>query len=73
MRFTINQQAGENTRFAPGAWFGQIGRVIPIRVGEWTATGRLVSALVNADGTAVALTFEIDSTFDAMDLVISAT
>jgi hypothetical protein len=56
------------TRFAPNAWDGQIGKVIPFRIGADTAPARLVAAEVIENGAAVLLT--IETVDDALDDVL---
>ena len=58
MRFQVRQPAGDGTRFAPTAWDGQVGKVVPFRVGDREDQVKLVAASVVEDGAAVLLTFE---------------
>lgn len=67
MRWTFVQQAGTFStgkgdfpeRYAPTAWDNMIGQVVPMTYeGAPLAHGRLLTAKVNEDGSAVELTFE---------------
>jgi hypothetical protein len=63
MRITMRRPAGPHTVFGPAAFDSQIGREIPVRVGEQSAdeaqTGTIVAAKVAPDGTWVDLTVEV--------------
>jgi len=60
MKLKIVQRAEPNERFAPTAFDGQIGKTIPLRIGERTTPCKLVAASVADDGLSVELTIETD-------------
>lgn len=48
------------SRFAPGSWDRQVGKVVPLKVeGTEVAQVRLVAAEVAEDGSGVSLTYEV--------------
>jgi hypothetical protein len=60
MRYEFRQPAAQHERFAAGAFNRSIGSVIPIRVeGREVGEGRVVEAVVDADGSGVTFTYEV--------------
>ena len=55
--FTHRHPDGE--RFAPDAWVGNIGKVVPVKVGNKKLEGIVRHAIVAADGLSVVITIEV--------------
>ncbi|MFJ6841354.1 hypothetical protein ACIQRE_01645 [Streptomyces griseoluteus] len=60
MKICFQQPAPEGEVFAPDAFDTQVGKEIPIRLETRTVTGRLIKAVVAADGRSADLTVEAD-------------
>ena len=63
MNVTFTQRAAAGTIFAASSWDSQIGRTVPVHIGERAMPCILVAAAVAEGGRTVQLTIEID---DAM-------
>lgn len=60
MQMDIVMAAGENERFAPTAFESQVGREVPVFIGEQRKPGRVVAARVEQDGCSAVLTVQVD-------------
>jgi hypothetical protein len=61
VRVTIIDHAKPGDVYAPTAFDSQIGKSIPVIIGDRSEPGILVAAEVVSEGRAVKLTLEIDS------------
>lgn len=61
MRIKIVQRAELGERYARSAWDSQVGKTVPFRIGERSASCRLLAAAVSDDGDSVELTIETDA------------
>lgn len=60
MKVTFRMCADDGDRFAPGAFDGQIGKVIPILADGGASQALLIAAKVADDGTSAELTVDGD-------------
>lgn len=71
MRVTVRQPAPGNDVFMRSAFDRQIGKELPVHLGDSTLLGRLVAAEVVAGGAAAVLTFDVPG-LDLGDLGVTS-
>jgi hypothetical protein len=69
---TIVKDAGPNERFAPQSWDSQVGKTVPVLIGDRTVPGTLIGAKVIDDGLSVELTLEVDASLPEIQATYTA-
>lgn len=56
---TFTHRLPDGERFAPDAWAGNIGKLVPVKVGNKRLEGIVRHAIVADDGLSVVITIEV--------------